>query len=58
MKGEIVRTVPEPDIVEELAREAEKLADELRAHGAEGGSPHVVRVASQAQPVMQIGRKA
>jgi len=58
VKGEIVRTVPEPDIVEELAREAEKLADELRAHGAEGGSPHVVRVASQAQPVMQIGRKA
>ncbi|HEV2685682.1 MAG TPA: flavodoxin-dependent (E)-4-hydroxy-3-methylbut-2-enyl-diphosphate synthase [Actinomycetota bacterium] len=58
VKGEIVRTVPEPDIVEELAREAEKLADELRAHGAEGGSPHVVRVAAQAQPVMQIGRKA
>ena len=27
-------------------------------NGAEGGSPHVVRVASQAQPVMQIGRKA
>jgi hypothetical protein len=44
--------------VEELAREAEKLADELRAQGAEGGSPHVVRVAAQTQPVMQIGRKA
>ena len=57
VKGEIVRTVPEPDIVEELAREAEKLAEELRAHGAEGGSPHVVRVAAQAQPVMQIGRR-
>ena len=55
VKGQIVRTVPEPDIVEELAREAEKLAAELRADGAEGGSPHVVRVG--AQPVMQIGRK-
>ena len=57
VKGQIVRTVPESDIVEELAREAEKLADELRAQGAEGGSPHVVRVSPQAQPVMQIGRK-
>jgi (E)-4-hydroxy-3-methylbut-2-enyl-diphosphate synthase len=57
VKGEIVRTVPESDIVEELAREAEKLADELRAHGAEGGSPHVVRLGAQVQPVMQIGRK-
>ena len=58
VRGEIVRTVPEADIVEELAREAEKLADELRAHGAEGGSPHVVRVGAQSQSVMQIGRKA
>ena len=58
VKGQIVRTVPEPDIVEELAREAEKLADELRAQGAEGGSPHVVRVGAQVPPVMQIGRKA
>jgi (E)-4-hydroxy-3-methylbut-2-enyl-diphosphate synthase len=55
VRGEIVRTVPEPDIVEELAREAEKLAEELRAHGAEGGSPHVVRVSPQSQTVMQIG---
>jgi (E)-4-hydroxy-3-methylbut-2-enyl-diphosphate synthase len=58
VRGEIVRTVPEADIVEELAREAEKLADELRAQGAEGGTPHVVRVAAQTQPMMQIGRKA
>jgi len=55
VRGQIVRTVPESDIVEELAREAEKLADELRAHGAEGGSPHVVRVSPQSQAVLQIG---
>ncbi|MGZ4128035.1 MAG: flavodoxin-dependent (E)-4-hydroxy-3-methylbut-2-enyl-diphosphate synthase [Actinomycetota bacterium] len=57
VKGEVVRTVPEADIVEELAMEAEKLADELRAQGLAGGA-HVVRVAAQTQPLMQIGKKA
>jgi (E)-4-hydroxy-3-methylbut-2-enyl-diphosphate synthase len=57
VRGEAIRSVPEADIVEELAIEVEKLAAELRAQG-EHGSAHVVRVAPQAQPVMQIGRKA
>jgi (E)-4-hydroxy-3-methylbut-2-enyl-diphosphate synthase len=56
VRGEAVRTVPEADIVEELAAEVEKLAAELRAAG-EHGSAHVVRVAPQGQTVMQIGRK-
>jgi len=58
VRGEIVRTVPEADIVEVLAAEVEKIAAELRAEGVSGGSAHVVRVAAQSQPVMQIGRKA
>jgi (E)-4-hydroxy-3-methylbut-2-enyl-diphosphate synthase len=57
VRGESIRSVPEADIVEELAVEVEKLAAELRAAG-EHGSAHVVRVAPQAQPVMQIGRKS
>jgi len=55
VRGEIVRTVPEADIVEELAREAEKMADEMRASGVSSGAANVVRAG--AQPVMQIGRK-
>ena len=57
VRGEVVRTVPEDAIVEEIAKEVEKLADELRAEGAEAGVPSVVRVAAQQQPIMQIGRK-
>jgi len=57
VRGEVVRTVPEADIVDVLEAEVRKLADELRAAGAEGGSAHVVRVAGPA-PVMQIGRKS
>jgi (E)-4-hydroxy-3-methylbut-2-enyl-diphosphate synthase len=58
VRGEVVRTVPEDAIVEELAAEAEKLAVELRAQGLGGvGGAHVARIAAQAQPVMQIGRK-
>src|SRR5437867_4412489 len=57
VRGEVVRTVPESEIVEEIAKEVEKLAAELRAEGAEGGA-HVVKVAPQGQPVMQIARKA
>lgn len=55
VRGEVVRTVPEDAIVEEVAAEVERLADELRAEGRTGAA-HVVRVAPQA--VMQIGRKA
>jgi (E)-4-hydroxy-3-methylbut-2-enyl-diphosphate synthase len=57
VRGEIVRTVPEDAIVEEIAKEVEKLAAELRAAGAESGAASVVRVAPQPQSVMQIGRK-
>ena len=57
VRGEIVRTVPEDAIVEEIAKEVEKLAAELRAEGAQAGAPSVVRVAPQPQNVMQIGRK-
>jgi (E)-4-hydroxy-3-methylbut-2-enyl-diphosphate synthase len=56
VRGEIVRTVPESEIVEVLAAEVEKVAAELRAEGAGTGSAHVFRAGSQ--PVMQIGRKA
>ena len=56
VRGEIVRTVPEDAIVEEIAKEVEKLAAELRAEGAHGAAT-VTRVAPQPQSVMQIGRK-
>jgi len=56
VRGEIVRTVPEDAIVEEIAKEVEKLAVELRAAGAHGAAT-VARVAPQPQSVMQIGRK-
>src|SRR5438876_8973188 len=47
VRGKVVRTVPESEIVEEIAKEVEKLAAELRAEGAEGGAPTVLRVAPQ-----------
>jgi len=56
VRGEIVRTVPEDAIVEEIAKEVEKLAGVLRAEGAHGAAT-VARVAPQPQSVMQIGRK-
>jgi (E)-4-hydroxy-3-methylbut-2-enyl-diphosphate synthase len=56
VRGEIVRTVPEDAIVEEIAKEVEKLAAELREKGAHGAAT-VTRVAPQPQSVMQIGRK-
>jgi (E)-4-hydroxy-3-methylbut-2-enyl-diphosphate synthase len=56
VRGEIVRTVPEDAIVEEIAKEVEKLAEVLRAEGAHGAAT-VTRVAPQPQSVMQIGRK-
>ena len=56
VRGEIVRTVPEHAIVEEIAKEVEKLAAELREKGAHGAAT-VTRVAPQPQSVMQIGRK-
>ena len=57
VRGEVVRTVPEDAIVEEIAKEVEKLAAELHEAGVEGGAATVVRVAAQQQPVMKIGRK-
>jgi len=57
VRGEVVRTVPEDEIVEEIAKEVEKLAAELRAEGATGGAATVVRVAAQQQPLMQIAPK-
>ncbi|HEX9776457.1 MAG TPA: flavodoxin-dependent (E)-4-hydroxy-3-methylbut-2-enyl-diphosphate synthase [Actinomycetota bacterium] len=56
VRGEVVRTVAEADIVEVLATEVEKVAGELRAQGLGGtGTPHVARI--DAQPVVQIGLK-
>jgi (E)-4-hydroxy-3-methylbut-2-enyl-diphosphate synthase len=55
VRGEVVRTVPEADIVEEVAREVERLAADLRAQGKRG-SAHVVKVV--APPTLQIGRKS
>ncbi len=57
VRGEVVRTVPEDEIVEEIAKEVEKLAAELRDQGVEAGVPTVARVAAQPQAVMQIRRK-
>jgi (E)-4-hydroxy-3-methylbut-2-enyl-diphosphate synthase len=58
VRGEVVRTVPEDAIVEELAAEAEKLAEQLRAEGKAGsGAPHIAHIAPDPQPVLQIGRK-
>ncbi|MFY9588702.1 MAG: flavodoxin-dependent (E)-4-hydroxy-3-methylbut-2-enyl-diphosphate synthase [Actinomycetota bacterium] len=57
VRGEVVRTVPEDEIVEEIAKEVEKLAAELRAEGVTAGGATVVRVAPQSQPILRIGRK-
>ncbi|MGH2783677.1 MAG: flavodoxin-dependent (E)-4-hydroxy-3-methylbut-2-enyl-diphosphate synthase [Actinomycetota bacterium] len=57
VRGEIVRTVPEDAIVEEIALEVEKLAAELRAAGVEAGAPTVARVAAQPSSLLKIGRK-
>jgi len=57
VRGEVVRTVPEDEIVEEIAKEVEKLAVELRASGVTGGAPSVLRVAAQQQPLLRVRRK-
>lgn len=57
VRGEVVRTVPEEAIVDELMAEARKLADEIRAERGDG-VPAVVSVAPQLQSLMQIGRPA
>src|ERR1700710_1244983 len=41
VKGEVIRTVPEADIVETLIEEAMKLADIMRAAGIPSGEPSV-----------------
>ena len=41
VKGEVIRTVPEADIVETLIEEAMKLADIMRAAGTPSGEPSV-----------------
>jgi (E)-4-hydroxy-3-methylbut-2-enyl-diphosphate synthase len=41
--GQVVRTVPEDEIVDALMHEAKTLAEELRAGGAESGPAEVVR---------------
>ena len=55
VRGEVVRTVPEDAIVDEIAAEVDKLAEVLRAQGASSGKAHVTHIGPQ--PVMQIGRK-
>ncbi|MFA5891656.1 MAG: flavodoxin-dependent (E)-4-hydroxy-3-methylbut-2-enyl-diphosphate synthase [Actinomycetota bacterium] len=47
--GEVVRTVPEEAIVDEVAVEVERLAEGLRAAGARG-VPTVARIARQSSP--------
>ena len=42
MKGEVIKTVPESEIVETLIQEANRLAAEMPA--AESGAPEVVTV--------------
>lgn len=54
VRGEVVRTVPEEAIVDELLAEAKRLAEEIRAERGEG-TPAVVQVAPQLQTLMQIG---
>lgn len=57
VRGEVVRTVPEESIVDELFVEAHRLAAEIRAERGEG-TPVVVNVAPQLQTLMQIGKPA
>jgi (E)-4-hydroxy-3-methylbut-2-enyl-diphosphate synthase len=44
VKGEVIKTVPESQIVETLIYEAMRIADELRAAGTPSGEPTVVNV--------------
>src|SRR6476661_3819987 len=44
VKGEVIKTVPESQIVETLISEAMRIADELRAAGTPSGEPTVVNV--------------
>ena len=41
VKGEVIKTVPESQIVETLIEEAMRLADEMEAAGVESGTPTV-----------------
>jgi len=56
VRGEVVRTVPEEAIVEEIVAEAHKLAAELAAAGTAPGAPAVITTGGAA-PVLQVGRK-
>ena len=42
VKGEVIKTVPESQIVETLIEEAMRLAEEMEANGVESGAPTVV----------------
>jgi (E)-4-hydroxy-3-methylbut-2-enyl-diphosphate synthase len=44
VKGEVVKTVPESQIVQTLIEEAMRIADDLRAAGVPSGEPTVVNV--------------
>ncbi|WP_037362084.1 flavodoxin-dependent (E)-4-hydroxy-3-methylbut-2-enyl-diphosphate synthase [Nakamurella lactea] len=44
VKGEVVRTVPESEIVETLIEEAMRIADGMRAEGVPAGEPSVTTV--------------
>ena len=41
VKGEVIKTVPESEIVETLIFEANRLADEMAAAGVASGAPTV-----------------
>jgi (E)-4-hydroxy-3-methylbut-2-enyl-diphosphate synthase len=41
VKGEVIKTVPEGEIVETLIAEANRLADEMAAAGVATGTPSV-----------------
>ncbi len=56
VRGEVVRTVPEEAIVDELVAEAHRLAAEMAREGAVHGAPVVTRIGGPA-PVIQLGRK-
>jgi len=44
VKGQVIKTVPESEIVETLIEEAMRIADDLRAAGVPSGEPTVVNV--------------
>jgi (E)-4-hydroxy-3-methylbut-2-enyl-diphosphate synthase len=52
VRGEVVRTVPEDRIVDEVVAEVERLAEELHARG-EHGAPSVIKVTPQ-QSLLRI----